>query len=552
MSYASEIHRKINNCEDPLNAVIYARVSTENDSQKESCGHQVALAEAFLSKHPNIRLLETYVDDGITAVLANNRPQYKLMRQRIAKGDVDIIITKALSRLNRNQSNALSLRDLLIEHETTVFTLEDNHLNDFEDMNCDMMHSVQSVMNEHYSRSLSASLHRYNDVRYNSKELAARNITFGYGWNKDAKDVFIKEEEAEIIKWLFKHYVYQNETPASLRRALKAKGISVCERTVINYITDERYIGKFYINKWGSKFRPGRGAKKFKNDKIDWVLVERPDLQIIDEQLFELAQRIRQARISINNIPTSKEATQARFRGKYKFSNKIFCPECGKAYHFDYADVHKTIPIYRIRSHSNCTNKNNRIDEEVIEDITRQALKHTYKNKESIISIFESEIAKVVKESQNNVSEVQNLKKKKSTYEKKFNNLMDFLSEGGLSVQAKASIKDKLNAITCEIDDLDRMIEASENSVLDESYVEEKLIAIREALNELCEFTVIDRSRILNYVDRIEIPSDGTVEICFKTGHLIMFDSAKTCYNPIESNSNSNSVKMCTKHGRYS
>ena len=51
---------------DSVRAVIYARVSTDNEGQKDSCANQVALAENYVAAHPNIQVLATYIDDGIS------------------------------------------------------------------------------------------------------------------------------------------------------------------------------------------------------------------------------------------------------------------------------------------------------------------------------------------------------------------------------------------------------------------------------------------------------------------------------------------------------
>ena len=51
MNYANILKQKLNiDCSEPLNAVIYARVSTDNEGQKESCANQVELALNYISK----------------------------------------------------------------------------------------------------------------------------------------------------------------------------------------------------------------------------------------------------------------------------------------------------------------------------------------------------------------------------------------------------------------------------------------------------------------------------------------------------------------------
>ena len=107
MNYAEEIKKRINDTNtESVKAVIYARVSTDTDGQKESCANQVDLAKKYIESHPNIYLMNVYVDDGISGKNDFNRPQYNEMVEEIETGGVDLIITKALSRLNRDQLNS--------------------------------------------------------------------------------------------------------------------------------------------------------------------------------------------------------------------------------------------------------------------------------------------------------------------------------------------------------------------------------------------------------------------------------------------------------------
>ena len=61
---------------DIVRVVIYARVSTDNEGQKESCSNQVELAKRYIDNHPNIKLVAIYIDDGISGKNDFTRPQY--------------------------------------------------------------------------------------------------------------------------------------------------------------------------------------------------------------------------------------------------------------------------------------------------------------------------------------------------------------------------------------------------------------------------------------------------------------------------------------------
>ena len=469
MSYAEELKQKLQiGCTDIVRAVIYARVSTDNEGQKESCSNQVSLAEGYLAEHPNVKLIATYIDDGISGKNDFTRPQYNEMLQQLSEDGLDLIITKALSRLNRDELNSLMLNSLLIEHDATVLTLEDGQIHDFEDMNSSLLHSIKYAMDAQFVKQQSINGRKTQELRCEKKELSAKDCSYGYDWHREDKTITINEDQAEVVRRIFEDYVYRNGTPASIQKALKAEGINICGRTVSNIIEDERYIGKFYINKRTTKLGTGRTkSKRIKLPKEQWVLVERPDLQIVDTDLFEMAQRIHQTRITIYEKP-DKATTQARFRGTHLYAGKIFCPVCGKPYHFGYADRKKTVPIYRIKSHSDCPNPIHSIYEHDLEEITKKALKQIIDQQEEVCISLEKILTEIVEASQNNGDEIDRLKKQRASREKQLDNLIDQLSEGGLTEAAKNRIKAKINNITEETDRLAEIIKDKENSKLDD------------------------------------------------------------------------------------
>ena len=524
MNYAEELKAKIHGevCEEnTVNAAIYARVSTNNLGQKESCDNQVAYAMDYISQHPNIQLRKVFIDDGISGKNDDNRPQYQQMLQMIRDGEIQVVIIKDYSRSNRS-NNSFELEDVLVENDATFINLANGRIDDLEDPDAALARHIQYLVDAKFVKDQSKKARITHELRCKNKILSAKDCSYGYDWHKEDKTITINKDQADIIRRIFEDYVYRNATPASIHKALQDEGINICGRTVSNIISDERYIGNFYINKRTTKLGTGRTkSKRIKLPKEEWVLCERPDLQIVDDDLFEMAQRIHRARINIYEKP-DKKATQARFQGTHKYAGKIFCPVCGKPYHFAWADRKKTIPMYALKSHSDCPNPIRRIFEKDLEEITRKALKQTIDQQEEVCISLEQVLTGIVEASQNRGDEIDRLKKQRASREKQLNNLIDQLSEGGLTEAAKSRIKTKINNITEETDRLTETINDKENNKLDNTYVTEKLASIRAAIADLRNFTSIDRDRILNYIERIDMPPNGDIEILLKSGQVIV------------------------------
>ncbi len=529
MSYAEDIRQQLynNDTSKTIKAVIYARVSTDNTGQKDSCMNQVELAKSYIAKHKNITLLGTFVDDGISGKSDYNRPEYNKMLDLITTNNIDLLITKSLSRLHRDTQNSFFLSNILVQNNTTLLTLEDNQIHDFEDINSDILHSINFAIDAQYVKRQSISGKKVQEVRCTKKELSAKDCqSYGYNWESTTKIISINKAAADIVRWIFDEYVFRNGTPASIQKMLKTKNINKSEHTITNMLQDERYIGKFYINKQTSKLGVGNNkTKRIKLPKDQWVLVERPDLQIVDREIFETAQRVRKNRITIYEKP-AKKTTQARFQGFHKYSGKIFCPTCNKPFNFGYSDRKQTNAIYRIRSHSECTNPVHRVNERDIDEITKIALKNLFDQQDDVFKNVLTILNQCIVESQNNDVNISTIKKLIETKKNQLDKLTETLIDDDLLTAVKDSIKVKANTIAKEIEALQSKILHNETNKLDKTYVSKKMDEIKSAIFEMKNFKKLDRARILNYIERIELLSNNDVNILLKSGHFITIKAA--------------------------
>ena len=85
---------------------IYIRLSREDgdDMESESVTNQRSLLIGYL-KAQNLVAVDIYIDDGYTGTNFE-RPDFKRMLNDIEKGKINMVITKDLSRLSRNNFEA--------------------------------------------------------------------------------------------------------------------------------------------------------------------------------------------------------------------------------------------------------------------------------------------------------------------------------------------------------------------------------------------------------------------------------------------------------------
>lgn len=90
----------------------YARVSTDSRKQGESLENQISSYERSLKANPEYEFIGVFADQGIYG-FSRNRPEFQRMVQMAKDSQIDLIITKSISRFARNTAVLLeTVREL--------------------------------------------------------------------------------------------------------------------------------------------------------------------------------------------------------------------------------------------------------------------------------------------------------------------------------------------------------------------------------------------------------------------------------------------------------
>lgn len=98
----------------------YARVSTDSGRQEDSLENQKDTYERLISANPEYEFAGVYADQGISGY-CENRPSFQSMMEQARRGEIDLIITKSLSRLARNTVTVLKAARELKELGVGIF-----------------------------------------------------------------------------------------------------------------------------------------------------------------------------------------------------------------------------------------------------------------------------------------------------------------------------------------------------------------------------------------------------------------------------------------------
>lgn len=510
--------------------VEYARVSTANEGQKDSCENQIKLCDEYVKNHPELRVVGKYIDDALTG--GNDiRPEYQKLLARIKQGDIRYIIAKSTNRLCRSTEVDGQLQKICREHDVMIIFVSTNQI--FNPFNGDdvTMHSIQMIFDQQYIYTQSKNGIIAHKQKCEKKILDATDVRYGYKWDKENKCMVINEEQARYVRKMFEWYVFGGLGVTEIARKLAELGVYgeksgkiLTANTISSRLSDSSYKGVFYINKKGSKLNIGVGAKKIRFDrpKEEWVAVSGP--AIISEELFDLAQRVREERRHVYDKP-SKESVQARFRGRHLFAGKVFCGDCGTQFHFRYADRAGTIgeyadcfTKYKKTLDAVCNNKQyNRIREDTLIALCQYSINVFLRDHEDSINNIVAIIREASKEALNDDTQLTMYQKRLKKLDKEIQKNLEAWRDAP-DPDMKDDFLKMYQANKAEKVSIEEQLVELQNQQLSYDEIEQELQRIKDKVEAMKQIDKIDRTVVENFIDRIIVGVDGKVTIVLKFG----------------------------------
>ena len=109
-----------------LQVAAYCRVSTNSDEQEDSLANQQAHFKSYIQKQPNWQLHQIYYDNGVSGTKADNRAGLQALLKDCQNGQVDLVLTKSISRFSRNTTDCLKIIRQLKQLEIPVIFEKEN------------------------------------------------------------------------------------------------------------------------------------------------------------------------------------------------------------------------------------------------------------------------------------------------------------------------------------------------------------------------------------------------------------------------------------------
>lgn len=284
---------------------IYCRVSTNSVDQLKSLTAQVSALTRLTAANPKWLLVDVYIDIA-SSKTGSSRKEFSRMLQDCKSRDIEIILTKSISRFGRDTVEILdALNQLRILGVRVIFEQE---VLDTPDTDNDLMISIIESIAQAENES------RSDNIKWGIKQRAAQGTSKlynrkCYGYINDADgNLTIDDKEAINVRMVFDLYL-KGKSVIGIVKALKRleikspTGKSIWpKRTIDVMLSNEKYIGV---------------ARLLDNGKHDeYYRAENNNPVIISKETFKAVQIEKQHR---SNVVGGEEGNKRKSK---KYSSK--------------------------------------------------------------------------------------------------------------------------------------------------------------------------------------------------------------------------------------
>jgi DNA invertase Pin-like site-specific DNA recombinase len=229
-----------------LRVCAYCRVSTEEDNQASSYELQVQNYTKMIKENDAWEFAGIFADEGISGTSMQHREQFLAMIELCKAGQIDLIITKQISRFARNVLDSLNTIFMLRKLDPPVGVFfETEHLNTL-DRSSDMVVTVLSLVAQSESEQKSYSL------KWSFKRRRAQGLGIYPNWallGYKGHEWEIVEEEADVVRTIYNLYLNGYSSVAIAELLTKSgiptvKGLTIWSSgAVLGILKNEKYCG---------------------------------------------------------------------------------------------------------------------------------------------------------------------------------------------------------------------------------------------------------------------------------------------------------------------
>ena len=385
-----------------LRVAAYCRVSTDTEEQATSYEAQIAHYTEYIQKNPEWEFAGVYADDGISGTNTKKRSEFNRMIEDCEAGNIDMIITKSISRFARNTLDCLKYIRQLKEKNIPVF-FEKESINTM-DAKGEVLITIMASLAQQESQSLSQNVKLGLQFRYQNGQVQVNHNHF-LGYTKDENgNLIIDPDQAEVVKRIYREYLegYSMDKIAKGLEAdeiLTGAGKTIWWSSTINKILrNEKYIGDALLQKtYTTDFLSKTRVKN--NGIVPQYYVEGNHEAIIPKDIFL---RVQDELVRRRVVKTSANGKKRSYSCNHCFAQIVICGDCGEMFrriHWNNRGCKSVVwrCISRLESTGlECHART--VNETVLENMVVQTINTLLGDKSTFQAQLQQNIAKVIRD----------------------------------------------------------------------------------------------------------------------------------------------------------
>ena len=511
---------------------MYIRISREDGDKQESesIGNQRNILQRYV-KENNLNFIREYVDDGVSGTTFD-RPGFRKMLQDIENQNINMVITKDLSRLGRDYiKTGFYIEDYFPKNNVRYVAVTDGIDTYIDSTNNDIT-PFKAIMNDMYAKDISRKIRSVYKEKQKSGEYLCSIPAYGYKKHPTIKNKLIIDDQVRtIVEKIFDMYANgrgsveivkflnskQYLSPTGYRKTgivqdKNKTGYNWNEVTLCNMLKNEVYFGNTIQNK---RSVISYKVKKIKTvEKENQIRVDNTHESIIDKDVFERVQCI-----------IEKRGTNTKLKYDYLLRGLLYCYHCKRKLQI----VLKKISKRNVKSYPyiTCSNAKERVCYPLNMNYERFENQIIYIVKKICQVYADKEIFYLVyKKHQNKTLNIrEGYKKKIEQIDKNILNINNNLDKmymdklrGILQVEDYIRVSQRVNfektKLTEQKKEIEQKLRGTEYKVIRKNYVREEK-ELDELMENFLNFEKPDKIYLYRLINKIEIDKDKNVYIYF-------------------------------------
>lgn len=371
---------------------LYERLSRDDfgkddDQQRESnsISNQKAMLEEFAARQGFTNIVH-FTDDGISGTCFD-RPGFLAMMKEVEAGNVEYLCIKDMSRMGRDYLKVGQIMEILRQRGVRLIAINDGVDSARGD---DDFTPFRNIMNEYYARDTSRKIRSTFQSKGKSGKHLTGTVIYGYLWNEARDQWLVDPEAADVVKRIFAMTI-EGYGPYQIASKLKEEKVLIPSAylaqhgegvnknktfkdvygwgssTICNLLEKREYLGHTINFKTRKHFKD---KKSHYVPEDEWTIFENTHEPIIDQQTFDLVQKIRG---NVRRYPDGwGEAAP--------LTGLLYCADCGGKMYVHRTNNGKRISQYTCSQYTKvpcgtlCKTQH-RINEDVVLSLVSEMLK---------------------------------------------------------------------------------------------------------------------------------------------------------------------------------